>query len=262
MRLTWAPSGPGEVGQLGGVDGPVVDPVDERPLEATGAGPWPSMYCRQASASSGQRVAPVERHQLSRKRSLAACRETARLTGQGLGGQPADARDDPDRRDGQVAGRQPEVVVEPLDRRPDPVVVGQRLAHPHEHHVGQPARRPGGPRAPPTTCSTISPVRQVAGEAGLAGGAERAAHGAAGLARHAHRRPVRVVHQHRLHPGAVGQRPQPFDGLAAVGHLARGLGQGRGERRVQPFAQGQRQIGHLGRPPGPPWRPSQTWPVR
>ena len=60
----------------------------------------------------------------------------------------------------EVAGRQPEVVVEALDRAPTTaVVVGQRLAHAHEHDVATAGGRRRGPaRAARTTCSTISPV--------------------------------------------------------------------------------------------------------
>ena len=82
----------------------------------------------------------------------------------------------------------PSVVVEPLDRGPHRAVVGQRLAHPHEHHV----RHPPGQRRPPGPDHLLDDLAggEMALEAGLAGGAERAGHGAAGLGRHAHRGPV------------------------------------------------------------------------
>ena len=46
-----------------------------------------------------------------------------------------------------VAGRQAEVVVDALDRGPRAVVVGERLAHAHEHDVGQAPLRRARPRA-------------------------------------------------------------------------------------------------------------------
>ena len=47
----------------------------------------------------------------------------------------------------------------PLDGGPRAVVVGERLAHPHEHDVRHPPARVAAPAASArTTCSTISPV--------------------------------------------------------------------------------------------------------
>jgi hypothetical protein len=166
-----------------------------------------------------------------------------------LGGQAADAGDDADRRHGEVPGRDPEVGVQALDGAPQPLVVGQRLAHPHEHDVRQPPgpagpalRRPGG--RPPGPHDLLDDLAdgQVAVEAGLPGGAERARHGAAGLGADAHRRPVGVVHEHGLDAGAVGQPPQPLHGVAAVADRRRHLGQRRGQLGGQagPHGLGQR----------------------
>ena len=60
---------------------------------------------------------------------------------------------------------------------------------------------------------------EVALQTALTGGAERAGHPAAGLARDAHRRPVRVAHQHALDRGPVEQPPQRLDRGPAVAGL-------------------------------------------
>ena len=65
--------------------------------------------------------------------------------GQGLGGQAPDARHNADRREREMAGREAHVAMQPRDGAPDPVVVGQRLPHPHEDDVGDPPCRPGLP---------------------------------------------------------------------------------------------------------------------
>ena len=63
-----------------------------------------------------------------------------------------------------------------------------------------PAAAVAGPAGGPHDLLDDLAGREVAGEAGLAGGAEPAPHRAAGLARHAHRGPVGVEHQHGLDP--------------------------------------------------------------
>ena len=61
--------------------------------------------------------------------------------------------------DRDVAGRQPEVAVDALDRGPHRGLVGERLAHAHEHDVATAGARRAWPAgAARTTCSTISPV--------------------------------------------------------------------------------------------------------
>ena len=94
-----------------------------------------------------ERVAPVDRDQLVAEHVVGGVQRHREVDRQGGGGQAVDAGDDADGRDREVAGRQAEVVVEALDRGPDPVEVGQRLAHAHEHHVGQPPAQRRGPRA-------------------------------------------------------------------------------------------------------------------
>src|SRR5438093_353124 len=53
---------------------------------------------------------------------------------------PAHGGHHPDGADGDRARRDPDVVVEALDRRPGGVAVRERLAHAHEDHVGDALR--------------------------------------------------------------------------------------------------------------------------
>ncbi len=67
----------------------------------------------------GDRVAAVERDELVRAaRRSRACSDTASVTGSASAGEAADAGDDADGAHGDAAGRDPDVVVEALDRRP------------------------------------------------------------------------------------------------------------------------------------------------
>ena len=145
----------------------------------------------------------------SRSSSSGACSDSASVTGMPSLGQLVDRRHQADRRHGDAAGA---TCPSPsgagsVSRRTAPIdglVVGQRLAHAHEHDVGDPRRAPPGRRR----LAAASAARagddllddlgggHVAGQAGLAGGAERAGHAAAGLAGDAHRDPVGVAHQH------------------------------------------------------------------
>ena len=102
------------------------------------------------------------------------------------------------------------------------LVVGHRLAHAHEHHVGDPARTAGDLVARQRAGAGDDLLDDLGGghvalEAALSGGAERAGHAAAGLARDAHRDPARVAHQHRLDQRAVEELPEGLAGGAAVG---------------------------------------------
>ena len=202
-------------GQLDGVGRPVVDAVDHRPLEAE-----PSAVQRQVVGArlhhGGQRVAPVDRHQLVAQRVVGGVQADGQRHREAPLGEPADAGHDADGRDRQVARRQAEVAVQPLDGAPHRGLVGQRLAHAHEHDVADAAAAVAGPPGGADDLLDDLAGRQVAGEAGLAGGAEAAPHGAAGLARHAHGGPVGVQHQHRLDAGAAGELPQELDRVAAV----------------------------------------------
>ena len=132
----------------------------------------------------------------------------------------------PDRGDGDPAGGHAEPVGcrvgEAAYGADDGLVVGHRLAHAHEHHVGDPARSAGdlaagqGPGAGDDLLDDLG-GGHVALQAALAGGAERAGHAAAGLAGDAHRHPVGIAHQHRLDERPVEELPQGLAGGAPVG---------------------------------------------
>ena len=81
-------------------------------------------------------------------------------------------------------------VVERLDGGEHPVEVEQRLAHAHEHDVGQPLAGRGQPARRVADLVDDLGDLEVAPEPELAGRAERAADGAAGLARDAQRVPL------------------------------------------------------------------------
>ena len=142
---------------------------------------------------------------------------------------------------------------EPADRADHGLVVGHRLAHAHEDHVGDPAgtarhlvaRERAG--AGDDLLDDLG-GRHVALQAALAGGAERAGHAAAGLAGDAHGDPARVAHQHRLDQRAVEEPPQGLAGGALVGlERAQRRHQRRQQRRHQLVALRGREVGHLRR---------------
>ena len=179
-----------------------------------------------------------------------------------LGGEPPDRRDQADRGDGDrpLGDAEPvgHRVGEPAQRGDHLRVVRERLAHAHEHHVGD-AAGPAGNLAPgerPCAGHHLRDdlgSRQVPGQPRLAGGAERAGHPAAGLRRHAHGDAPRVAHEDRLHVGAVERTPQGLAGHPSVaGLLALGGEQPRQQRGGEPGAGSRRQIGHLVRVVGQP----------
>jgi hypothetical protein len=117
-----------------------------------------------------------------------------------------------------VARAQPEParIVQGVDRGKDPIEVQEWLAHPHEHHVRQPATV-GGQAASGMPDLVDDFCRfKIASEAELAGRAERAADGAAGLARDAQCVALsltgfrRVVHEDRLDERPVRQAMKPL----------------------------------------------------
>ena len=137
--------------------------------------------------------------------------------------------------------------------RDDPVVVGQRLAHAHEHDVGQPAGAAGtspprSQRAPAHDLLDDLGGGQVAGQPGLAGRAERAGHPAAGLAGDADRDPVRVAHQHALDQRAVVARHSVLRvAPPSQADVRTGVSSGGSSAAASRSAGGRRQVGHRGR---------------
>ena len=103
---------------------------------------------------------------VSRSSSSGACSDSASVTLRSFVGQFADRRGQPDRRHRHRPRRDPETVRRRGDDAPHrcqhPVVVRQRLAHPHEHDIRQPAvvasRRS---TAAARTCSRISAVDRL-----------------------------------------------------------------------------------------------------
>ena len=140
------------------------------------------------------------------------------------GRQPADARDDPGGRDGDVprAEAEPPRIVERLDRGEHSVEVEKRFTHAHEHDVGEPLAGVGEPSLR-VTC-LVDDLRdfQVAPEPEFAGGAERASHGTARLAGDAQGVSLpgsssrRVVHQHRFDERTVREPMECLLRLAVV----------------------------------------------
>ena len=146
-------------------------------------------------------------------------------------------------------------IVQRVDRLQDPVEVQERLAHAHEHDVREALVVRGEAAGGVADLVDDLGRLEVAREAQLAGRAERAADGAAGLARDAQRVPLalgaarRVVHEHRLDEGAVGQPMQRLLGQAAVGEADLRVGDRvEPERRVELVAEGGRQRAGVRRP--------------
>ncbi len=241
-----------QVGQLADVDRPVVHPGDQRPLERHAT----TGDLEPAPAGGHERlegVATVDGDELVAQLVVGGMQRDGEVDRQPGGRQAPDARHQPDGRHGEVAGREPEVVVEPVERGDDAVEVRHRLAHPHEDDV----REAPGAGLLHRSHDLLDDLAggELALEARLAGRAEAAAHGAPGLRGDADRGAVGVVHEDGLHEGAVVELPQPLDGVLAVRRRHRGRLQREGEGVVDLLAQGDRQVGHLRRLDGPPVEP-------
>lgn len=193
---------------------------------------------------------------MSRSSSSGACREIASRRLEALVRELVDGGDEPDRRHRDTALREPEAVRLGVGQGPDrsdhPLVVGERLAHPHEDDVAQPRRTPGDlavTQRPHTVDDLVHDLAggQVPVEAGLSGGAERAVHPAARLRADAHGHPVRVAHQHGLDERAVEEPPQRLAGGVLVGrqvpHDRHQLGK---QRFLELAARGGRDVRPLG----------------
>ena len=243
IRLTWARRGSANAASSAASRCGVVDPGDHRPLDAEPAvAGAPPVVARRRQVA--QRVPAVHGHQLVAQLVAGRVQRHRQRHRERLAGEAADAGDHADGGHGDVAGADADVVVEADDGVPAGVVVGERLAHPHEHDVGHPPALPGGVPGGPHHLLHDLAGGQVALEAHLAGGAEPAPHRAPRLARHAHRGPPAVVHQHGLDHVPVGERPQELDGRVAVARAAGQLGQGRREEVGQHGPQPTGQLGH------------------
>ena len=124
-----------------------------------------------------------------------------------LGREPVDLGDQADGADGDGPGRHRAAVgaAEPPGRRPDPLVVQERLAHPHEHDPGDPPPSRAGQVARLDPLVEDLPGREVAPGGHARRRAEDATHRAADLRREADADRPRLVQgdQHRLDRQAV-----------------------------------------------------------
>ena len=135
-----------------------------------------------------------------------------------------------------VTGGDADIALQPLDGRPQVVVVRQRLAHAHEHDVRHAALGVIG-EALGGADHLLDDLarRQLPIEASLARRAEAAAHRTPRLCAHAHGRAIAVTHQHALDGASVVQLPQLLHGVAAVADSL--------DRQLEPGRQFGRQAG-------------------
>src|SRR5579862_1374796 len=137
----------------------------------------------------GEGPAPVHRHEPRALRIGRRGERDGEIHAR-LGDEALDRRHDADGRHGDPPRRDRVAPLrgEDLERRAHGVVVGERLAHPHEDDVGDgPWRRE---RTPGAHLADDLRRREVADEVHARRRAEHAAHAAAGLARDAEREPV------------------------------------------------------------------------
>ena len=114
------PERAGEGRQLGRVAAPVVDTVDQGPLDGEPA----AARFHVGGAGVGEhveRVPPVDGDQLVAQGVVRGVERDGQIDRQGLGSQPADPGHHADRREGEVARREAHVAVEPDDGAPDAV---------------------------------------------------------------------------------------------------------------------------------------------
>ena len=195
--------------QLVGLGGRVVDAVEHQVLDEHA--PARGLAIALAGLHHGlQRVPAIDRHQRRADRVAGRVQRDRELHLQRLRREAVDARHPPGRGDRDRAGTEPEpgrVVGQPAEGE-HLVVVVERLAHAHQHDVGDPpAVAPRLARRPQQLLEDLA-AGEVAAEAHGARRAERAREGAARLRRDADRAAVAVPHQHRLEREPV-QRAEP-----------------------------------------------------
>ncbi len=168
-------------------------------------------------------------------------------------GKFADRRDQPHRGHRHRPGRNAETLRWLGDDAPHRSqhsnVIGQRLPHAHEDHVGETiAEVVAQGRGTGAHLFEDLGGRQVAVQSALTGRTERASHTAAGLRRDAHRVALRIAHQHRLDGGAVGGPPQRLSRLAGItGDLGCRGEQVREHRFGDQLTDRRGKVGHLAR---------------
>ena len=229
----------------------VVHPIDERDLIRDPPPGGPGMVASGVDHLS-HGPASVERHEHVAQGVSGGVQADRQGELRSERGQPADAGHDARRGDRDMASPEPKAlrVGQCRDGLQHPVQVEQRLTHAHEHDVRQASTIER--QAARHGAHLVDDLRglEISAEAELAGGTERAAHGAARLAGDAHRvslaltGPGRIVHEHRLDEGTVGQAVQGLFGQAAIRHAQLGLGQsvepeGRIQLRAQVCGQGE-----------------------
>ena len=215
-------------GELARVVRRVVDAVEHHVLERDEIARRAIEVAEAGGEERRERVLAVDRHQAVAQRVVARMQRDGERDGAVLA-QAVDRGHEPRRRQRDAAARQAVgvVVEEHPERRHHAVVVGERLAHAHQHDVGD--RRPAllDPRyrdAVGEQRTVRVPElpddlgrRQIAVEALLAGGAERAVERATRLRRDAQRAAVVLGDVDHLDRIAGAHVEQP---------LARAVGRG------------------------------------
>ena len=205
-----------QVGQLFGQPVAVVDPVQHQVLDED-APPGDLAVAAAGGDQLGQREPARDGHQLRAQPIVGSVQRQRQLDLQRLGRQPLDAGYPPGRRDRDLARTQAEAgrVVEGAAGREHRVVVQERLAHAHHHHVGHPLALLAQHRRQHRHLLRDLAGGQVAAKAHAAGGAEGACQRAARLRRDADGAPVAMAHRDRLDREAVTGGEAQLDG--AVG---------------------------------------------
>ena len=136
--------------------------------------------------------------------------------------------------------------VQPLDRAPDRGLVGERLAHAHEHDVRDPPTKAASTARCPHDLFDDLTGRELPRESGLAGGAEPAAHRTAGLGGDAHGGAIGIEHEDRLDAGTALELPQELDRVGPVAHIFDDRVERHRQLLRQSGAQRSRQVRQLG----------------
>src|SRR5579885_1116036 len=191
-----------------------------------------------------ERPAAVDGHQAAAL-GVGGGRERDREVDARFGDEARDVGHEPDGRDRDAPGRDRVAPGgrENLARRAHRLVVGERLAHAHEHDVGHGRRSRHVPAGAHLPHDLGRP--QVAHEPHARGGTEGAAHAAAGLARDAEREPVAARDEHALDRGGTGQMEEELARAVGRRHDRRWREALEREVRREAGAQRSRQARHV-----------------